>query len=115
MALETWSYVPQRQMTETITTAVNVVTPAPRAEIVGRITDKVLRQFRLTYTVVGSGEVRSMSAFFQARRGPFEAFVFRSPTDSRTYLVRFPESMTLEHFTPAVFRTSDLVLTEVTS
>jgi phage-related protein len=115
MSLETWSYIPQQQFTQTLTSAVTVIAPAPRAEIVGKLTDKILHEFKLRYTVVGSGEVNSMAAFFQARHGSFEAFLFRSPTDQRSYLVRFSESLTVEHFTPSFFRTNELTFTEVTS
>ena len=56
-----------------------------------------------------------MAAFYTARQGPFEAFIFRSPSDSRTYLVRFPESLTLELWNPSLYRTSELTFTEVVS
>ena len=113
--LAVWSYVPQRQAVVTLTAAVDVVTPSPRAEVVGAFTDTVLREFQFDYPLVGSSEVQSMAAFFTARQGPWEAFILRSPTDSRTYLVRFPDALELEHFEPALFRTRPLVFTEVRS
>lgn len=115
MPIETWSYVPQRVFVATATAAVDVVAPSPRAEVVGWASERILREFRLEYTLVPSQTANSMAAFYTARNGPLEAFVFRAPTDARTYLVRFSDEMVLEYFTPGLFRTQPLVFTEVVS
>jgi uncharacterized protein with HEPN domain len=115
MPLEVWSYVPQRVFEATATSAVRVIASSPRAEIVGAPTTRILREFRLQYTAVPSAEIRSMAAFYLARQGPFEAFLFQAVTDSRTYLVRFTDELQIEHFSPSLFRTQAIALTEVTS
>jgi hypothetical protein len=109
-----WPYSATGIAADVLVDAVRVSRPAARYTVVGRGADTVHRRFRVSYNPVSSAEVRSMSAFFAARRGAFETFTFPSPIDDRLYSVRFVTDMRIENFTPAYFRTNVLEFDVVT-
>jgi hypothetical protein len=110
-----WPFTPQGVVVETLTDAIHLVRTGAQTTIVGRSVTDVVRALRLTYLVVTSEEVRSMAAFFAARRGAFEAFTITNPVDGQSYQVRFDSDLHLENFTPAFFRSNALSFTVVDS
>jgi hypothetical protein len=102
--MATWPYPPQLVLTETLVAPTRRSSSAPRTINVGGIAADLQRSFRLRYTAIDSAECSGMADFFLARRGGFEAFTFVNPNDQFPYAVRFATDLTLDFFTPALFR-----------
>lgn len=108
-----WTYVPENVFAETQAFDVRAAQVTPSTRIVGRETDTGVRAFRLQYGIVSSSDLAGMAAFYTARRGPWAAFSWVHPSDSRAYTVRFDSNMRLELFQPTFWRTGADVVLEV--
>lgn len=106
MSTEVWSYVPTGAVVEEIEAGARGVqwlgAPAVWTSVT---TANQVRRFSLAFgPCTHSAEISSMFAFYRARLGSFDPFVWLSPMDARTYLVRFDSTVRADLFEPGLFR-----------
>jgi hypothetical protein len=100
-----WPYPPQGVFEERLGAAAIVADVGPRATITGRVTEDLVRLFRLRYTVVTTGQADRMWDFYRARHGAFQPFDFINPNDGAVYFVRFANpGLDFENFLPGFWR-----------
>lgn len=105
MSTAVWSYVPTESVVEEIHAGARGIQWGGRPAVWTATTSNQLRRFTLSFgPCTTSAECNSMLAFFRARNGAFDPFVWQSPIDSRTYQVRFDSSLRADLFTPGLFR-----------
>jgi hypothetical protein len=95
-----WSFRPQEVVTDTLDTTGNtwLSFAGPRSSYSGRptTTETSLRSMKLRYVAVTSSTLDNMVQFYNARRGPFEAFFWYNVVDQTSYIVRFGEAITAQ-------------------
>src|SRR5207253_10002386 len=101
-------------MSEALTAETYGVSPSLGSRLVGRQTTVMQRGWRLRYSVVTTAECNSMAAFFTARRGAFDEFMFHNPNDGELYRARFDTGMSIDYFTPGYLRFGEIVMAQIT-